>query len=46
MTRELSKANDDANPAVFKELLHVMKYVLDMMNLGLKIVLSMNANEH
>ena len=28
-TRELSNANNDASPAAFKELLHVIKYVLD-----------------
>ena len=37
MTRELSKANNGANPAAFKKLLHVMKYALDMKNLDLKI---------
>ena len=34
MTRELSKANDGANPAAYKELLLVVKYVLDMKMLG------------
>ena len=28
-TRELSKANDGANPAAYKELLRVIKYVFD-----------------
>ena len=37
MTRELSKTNDGVNPAAYKELLHVIRYVLDMKNLGLKI---------
>ena len=37
MTRELSKANDGANPVAYKELLHVVKYVLDTEMLGLKI---------
>ena len=36
-TRELSRANDGANPAAYKELLCVIKYVLDTKNLGLKI---------
>ena len=35
-TRELLKANNCANPAAYKELLHVIKYVLDTKNLGLK----------
>ena len=29
VTRELSKATDDASPVAFKELLPVIKYVLD-----------------
>ena len=33
MTRDLSKVNDGANPAAYKELLCVIKYVLDMKNL-------------
>ena len=40
-TRKLSKANatrNYQNPAVDKELLYVIKYVLEMRNLGLKIV--------
>ena len=44
-TRELSKTNDGANPAAFKELLHVIKYVLDTKNLGLKIEHMGNFNE-
>ena len=36
-TRELFKANDSINPAAFKELLHVIKYFLDMKTLCLKI---------
>ena len=36
-TRELPKANDGANPVAYKELLRVIKYVIDMKNLGLKI---------
>ena len=35
--RELSQANNDSNPAVFKELLHVVKYVLDKKILGHKL---------
>ena len=36
-TRELSKANNVVNPAAYKELLCVIRYVLGMKNLGLKI---------
>ena len=36
MSRELSKANDGANPVAFKKLLHVIKQVLDTTNFGLK----------
>ena len=32
VTRELSKANHDANPAAFKELLHVLRYLLETKN--------------
>ena len=34
VTRELLKANDGVNPLAYKELLHVIKHVLDMRNLG------------
>ena len=44
-TRKLSKANDGANPVAYKELLHVIKYVLDTTNLGLKIEPTGNSNE-
>ena len=44
-TRELSKANDDANPSTFEELLHLLKYVLDIENLGLKLKPTGNADE-
>ena len=37
MTRDLLKVNNGANPAAYKELLHVIKYVLDMKNLGIKL---------
>ena len=37
IARELEKANDGANPSAFKELLHLIKYVLDTNSLGLKI---------
>ena len=37
VTRELSKANDGANLAAYKELLCMVKYVLNMKNLGFKI---------
>ena len=36
-TRELLKAKNCANTAALKELLNVIKYILDMKNLGLKI---------
>lgn len=35
--RELSKCNDKASPAAYKELLRVIKFVLDTKTLGLKI---------
>ena len=44
-TRELSKVNDSANPAEYKELIHVIKYVTDMMNFGLKIEPMGNSNK-
>ena len=44
-TRELSKANDGANPAAYKKLLHVIKYVIDTKNLGLKIEPIGNSNQ-
>ena len=36
-TKELSKLNDGANPQAYKELLRVIKYVIDTKNLELKI---------
>ena len=45
-TRELSKANYGANPAAYKELLCVIKYVLDTKNLELKIEPTRNPNKH
>ena len=45
MTRALSKANDGANPAAYKELLCVIKYALDTKNLGLKIKHTGNSNK-
>ena len=44
-TRELSKANNSANPPTYKELLHIVKYVLDTKMLGLKIAPMGNSNE-
>ena len=35
-TRERTKANDGTNLAAYKELLHVIKYVINTKNLGLK----------
>ena len=37
ITRELSKANNGVNPAAYKELLCVIKYILDTKNISLKI---------
>ena len=45
MTRELSKANNGANHAAFKELIHVIRYVVDKKNLGLKIKPMGDSNE-
>ena len=36
-TRELSKANDGANSVAFKELLHVIEFILNLKNFGLKL---------
>ena len=44
-TKELSKANDVVNPAAYKEILHLIKYVIDMKNLGLKIEPLENSKE-
>ena len=45
MTRESSKVNDGANPAAYKELLHVVKFVLNTEMLGLEIEPTGNFNE-
>ena len=45
VTIELSKANDGANPTVYKELLSVIRYVLDTKNLWLKIESMGNSNK-
>ena len=45
MTKELSKANDSANPVAYMEVLHVIKYVIDMKDLVLKIESTGNFNE-
>ena len=45
VTRELSKANDHANPAAYKEMLCVIKYAIDTKNLGLKIKSTGNSNK-
>ena len=45
MTRELSKTNNGVNLAAFKESLHVIKYILDTKNLGLKIEPTVNSNK-
>ena len=45
VTRELSKANDGANPTVYKELLRMIKYILETENLGLRLEPMGNSNE-
>ena len=45
VTRKLSKANNGVNPAAYKELLHVVKYVFHMEMLGFKIQPMGNSNE-
>ena len=45
MTRELSIANNGANPAAYKEHLCVIRYVIDTKNLGLKIKPTENSNK-
>ena len=44
-TRELSRANYGANPTAFKELIQVIKYVLDMKKVGLKLKSTANTNK-
>ena len=44
-TRELLKANDVVNPVAYKELLCVIKYVINTKNLELKIKTMGNANK-
>ena len=44
-TRVLSKVNDGANPVAYKELLCVIRYVLDTNSLGLQIGPMENSNE-
>ena len=43
--RKLSKANDGENLATYKEILHVIKYVINTKNLGLKIKPMGNSEE-
>ena len=45
VTRELLKTNNGTNPAAYKELLCVIKCVLDTKNLELKIEPTGNSNE-
>ena len=45
LTKKPSKAYDGANPVAYKELLHVIKYVINTKNLGLKIEPMENSNE-
>ena len=44
-TRELLKAINGANPAAYKVLLHVIKYVINTKSLGLKIEPMGNSSE-
>ena len=44
-TKELSKASNGVNPSAYKELLCMIKYVIDTKNLGLKIEPMGNSNE-
>ena len=44
-TRELSKANDGANLAAYKELLRVIRYVFNIKKLGLRIKPTGNSNK-
>ena len=46
MTSELSKANNSANPATYKEVLYVIRYLLGTENYGLKIKPTGNFNEN
>ena len=43
--RKLLKAGHGANPAAHKELIDVIKYVLETKNLGLKITFMLNSKE-
>ena len=45
MTRELSKTKDGAKSAAYKDILCVIKYVLDMKDLGFKIEPMRNSKE-
>ena len=45
MIRELSKATVGMSPVTFKELLHVIKYILDKKNFSLKLKPTENANK-
>ena len=44
-SRELSKTNSGVKPVAYKELLHVIRYVLDTKNLGLKVKPMGNSNK-
>ena len=46
VTRGLSKVDDDVNPAIYEELIHMIKYAIDTKNLGLKIKPMRNTNKH
>ena len=44
-TREVSKVNDGANPSEFHQLLHVIRYLHNTKNLGLKLEQSVDASK-
>ena len=44
-TRELSKANDDANSVAYKEILYVINCVINMKKPGIKIKPTSNSNK-
>ena len=46
ITKELSNANSGADPAVFCELLCVMRYILNTKNFGLKLEPTKDGTKH
>ena len=45
-TKELSKVYDGANPVAYKELLHVIRYIIDTKKCGLRIEPTGNVDQH